>query len=69
MAAEYTQFINRNLPRIERGCLSKAVFSSRREARSVANHFRHGDGQVKPYACDYCGGWHLGHPRRRHGHA
>jgi hypothetical protein len=31
----YRQFINRDLPRIERGCTSKAIFVSRGEAPSV----------------------------------
>ena len=66
MALEYRQFINRDLPRVERACTSKALFLSRNEARSLVRTGRHNDGQVKPYHCRHCDGWHLGHRRPRH---
>ena len=66
LAVDYRQFINRDLPLIERGCTSKAVFLSQREARSVARYGHVGRGQLDPYHCGHCDGWHLGHRRRRH---
>jgi hypothetical protein len=66
MTVDYHQFINRNLPIVERSCTSKSLFLSRAEARTRARGGRHADGQVKPYHCRHCDGWHLGHPRRRH---
>jgi hypothetical protein len=65
MSVDYHQFINRDLPIRERACTSKAVFFSRREARSLANDSRLTTG-LKPYRCRWCDGWHLGHARRRH---
>jgi hypothetical protein len=59
----YRQFINRDLPRLERGCTSKAVYVSRAEARSYARRNRRGDGSVHPYHCPACDWWHLGHRR------
>jgi hypothetical protein len=64
MSVDYHQFINRNLPIRERACTSKAVFVSRGEAKALTRHGRRTDG-VKPYRCRWCGGWHLGHARRR----
>jgi hypothetical protein len=66
MALEYRQFINRDLPLVERSCTSKARFLSRLEARALMRSGRRFDGQCKPYHCRHCDGWHLGHPRRRH---
>ncbi len=63
---DYRQFINRNLPLQDRGCTSKAVFISRREAQSLLRNSRHGSTGLKPYRCRWCEGWHLGHPRRAH---
>lgn len=63
-AIPYRQFINRDLPPVERGCTSKAVYISRREARSTSRHGRGQDGSLRPYRCRFCDGWHLGHPRR-----
>jgi hypothetical protein len=40
MTVDYHQFINRELPPRERGCTSKALFLSRREARSVSRQPR-----------------------------
>jgi hypothetical protein len=65
-AIGYRQFINRNLPMQERGCTSKAVYVSRREAQSLLRHGRHGYAGLKPYRCRWCDGWHLGHARRTH---
>ena len=66
MSVDYHQFINRDLPIRERACLSKAMFVSRRDARSMARQGRHQDGSVRPYRCRHCHGWHLGHRRRVH---
>jgi hypothetical protein len=63
-AVGYRQFINRNLPMQERGCTSKAVYLSRREARSLVRHGRRGHAGLHPYRCRFCGSWHLGHARR-----
>jgi hypothetical protein len=65
-AGDYHQFINRHLPMIERGCTSKALFVSRREAQSLARNGRHRDGRLRAYRCANCGGWHLGHRRQMH---
>ena len=62
----YRQFINRNLPLRERACSSKAVFVSRREAKSLVRHGRHSYAGLKPYRCQWCDGWHLGHAPRAH---
>lgn len=66
LITDYRTLINRDLPLLERGCTSKAAFESRREARSLARHGRHANGQLHPYHCRYCDLWHLGH---RHRHA
>jgi hypothetical protein len=65
-AGDYHQLINRHLPMIERGCTSKALFVSRREALSLARHGRRRDGRLRPYQGTTCGGWHLGHRRQMH---
>jgi hypothetical protein len=59
----YRELINRDLPLMDRGCTSKGVFISRREARSMGRHGRSQDGALHPYRCRYCEGWHLGHRR------
>jgi len=64
LSQAYRQLVNRDLPLDERGCASKAAFSSRREARSVS-HGRRSDGALKPYHCGRCDLWHLGHKKRR----
>ena len=61
---DYRTFINRDLPIRVRACESKAVFVSRGEARN-AMRGRRVDGSLAPYHCRFCGGWHLGHRRRR----
>jgi hypothetical protein len=65
-AVGYRQFINRNLPMQERGCTSKAVYLSRREAKSLVRNGRRGYAGLKPYRCRWCSGWHLGHATRAH---
>ena len=59
----YRDLVNRDLPLIDRGCTSKALFISRGEARSMSRHGRSQDGALRPYHCQRCGGWHLGHRR------
>ena len=59
----YRQFINRDLPLLERGCTSKARFISRSEAKSSARRNRRNDGSLHPYRCRSCEWWHLGHRR------
>lgn len=59
----YRDFINRDLPPVERGCTSKAVFVSRGEARTFARRDRRHDGSLHPYHCRFCTQWHLGHRR------
>jgi len=59
----YRQFINRDLPRVDRGCTSKALFVSRSEAKTSARRNRRNDGSLHPYHCRYCDQWHLGHRR------
>ena len=65
MKVDYRLFVNRDLPPVERGCTSKSMFVSRRDARSQARNSRRADGQLKPYHCRFCDGWHLGHNRQR----
>lgn len=57
------ELIETNYSGFERSCLSKARFDSRREARSLARHGRHSNGQLDAYHCPNCKGWHLGHNR------
>lgn len=64
---DYRELINRDLPMQERGCTSKAVFVSRREAQARVRHGRASAGALHSYHCAWCGGWHLGHRRRRAG--
>lgn len=69
MSVDYRQFIDRDLPLIERGCTSKVLFLSRREARAWVRAGRRSDGRLDPYHCRYCDGWHVGHRHRRTGTA
>ena len=62
---DYRQLVNRELPLQERACTSKVAFLSRRDALSRCRHGRMGYSGLKPYRCDWCGDWHLGHRRRR----
>lgn len=59
----YHDLIHRDLPLTDRGCASKSVFVSRREARAMGRHGRLQNGALRPYHCRRCAGWHLGHPR------
>jgi len=61
----YREFINRDLPLVERGCTSKAVYLTRREARSTGRHGRGQDGSLRAYHCRNCDQWHLGHRPHR----
>ncbi len=63
MAQLYLAYINRTLPAIDRGCTSKALFASRREAKAYARNGRRQDGSLAPYHCRYFDHWHLGHTR------
>jgi hypothetical protein len=44
----------------ERVCGTKRRLH-RREARTVAQRFRHHGHRVSPYRCPFCGSWHVGH--------
>lgn len=47
----------------EHVCGRKRRYTSRRYAKQAAKrHYRHAD-RVRPYACAFCGQWHLGHPK------
>jgi hypothetical protein len=59
----YRQFINRDLPPLERGCKTKVPYFSRREAIHQARRSRSADGSLKPYRCHYYEHWHLGHAK------
>jgi hypothetical protein len=61
----YAEYIKRDIPLLERSCYSKARFDSRREANALARHGHRSDSQLKPYHCDNCSSWHLGHSRTR----
>ena len=63
-AIGYRQFINRDLPIQDRGCTSKALYLSRREASNFVR--RRGFSGLRPYRCWFCSGWHLGHAKRAH---
>jgi hypothetical protein len=65
MIDAYTQLIERPIDRVQRSCISKTAFASRREARSRVSHGRHQDGTLRAYHCRFCDAWHLGHRRRR----
>jgi hypothetical protein len=62
----YTFLVERPTDRFERSCASKARYGSRRDARSRVRNSRNQDGTLKPYHCQFCDGWHLGHTPRRH---
>ena len=57
----YRELINRRLAIQERGCGSKCVFVTRREAQSYVRNGRRSDGTLVAYRCGVCGLWHLGH--------
>lgn len=62
----YTLLIERPTNRVERSCSSKVPYASRRDARARVRGGRHQDGTLRPYHCQSCDAWHLGHSRRRH---
>lgn len=49
-----------------RSCKSKRRYGSHAEASAYAHLSRkHGGGEILPYNCSFCGGWHIGHPPKR----
>jgi len=62
----YTLLVEPPSDRVGRSCSSKIAYGSRREARARVRDGRNQDGTLRPYRCQFCGLWHLGHPRRRH---
>jgi hypothetical protein len=62
----YTLLVERPTDRIGRSCSSKIPYASRRDARARVRGGRHQDGTLRPYHCQFCDAWHLGHTRRRH---
>lgn len=59
----YGEFVNTDYRGVERSCLAKARYDSRREARALVEHGRRSNGQLEPYHCQSCSYWHLGHRR------
>ena len=59
----YTECVETNYGGVQRSCMSKARFESRREARSLARNGRRSNGQLDAYHCQNCSYWHLGHNR------
>jgi hypothetical protein len=60
---------NMNKPVGHCATTGKAQFTSRSSAKTTARH--HGtQGEVRPYKCNHCGYWHLGHTygQDRHWH-
>lgn len=46
-----------------RSCRSKVRYATRRDARSAARQFgRRVRDHLRAYGCDFCAGWHVGHP-------
>lgn len=39
----------------------KSAFHTRPDAKRAARYVRHKTGRMRPYRCDVCGFWHLGH--------
>ena len=56
---QYLSFINRDLPLREKVCTSKIPYVSRREATTTTQRQE----SVKPYRCQFCTSWHVGHQR------
>lgn len=46
-----------------RGCAGKVWFASRKAAKRCIR--RVNDRTMNAYHCEYCGKWHIGHPRPR----
>lgn len=44
-----------------RGCTSKVSYSTKKLAKSAVRSLGRGT-SVRPYACTFCGLWHVGHP-------
>jgi hypothetical protein len=66
MIAEYREYIERPRDPMQRGCIEKAAYPSRRGALQFARHGRRQDGTLRPYHCANCDAWHLGHrPAKR----
>lgn len=61
----YTVLVERPTNRVERSCSSKIPYATRREARARVRGGRNQDGTLRPYRCQFCDEWHLGHGRRR----
>jgi hypothetical protein len=59
----YAEFVDNDYDGIERSCLARARYDSRREARALVEHGRRSNGQLQPYHCKTCYSWHLGHRR------
>ena len=49
----------------QRSCRCKVTFESRWEARAAArNMVQRAGGTIRPYHCEFCQGWHVGHRMR-----
>ena len=49
------------------GCDGKIRYATSGESALVLASVRRKGRPVKPYHCDFCGGWHLGNPKLRGG--
>lgn len=59
MTDAFHTYVNRDLPPMDRGCVSKAPFVSRGEAKqAVKAAAKHGI-SLKPYHCRYFDHWHV----------
>ena len=52
----------------ERSCSGKIGYTSRGDARRTIDRMRNKDtsrqrGELRPYMCEYCGAYHIGHKR------
>jgi hypothetical protein len=48
-----------------RGCVSKVPYRTEGRARKVARRASKRTGEdIRHYKCDFCAGWHCGHPRK-----
>ena len=48
-----------------RACTQKMKHETRRSAQGHADRLPGPPGTYAPYRCDFCGGWHVGRPRRK----
>ena len=62
----YTLLVGRPIDRVGRSCSSKIPYMSGREARARVRGGRNQDGTLRPYHCQFCDRWHLGHVSQRH---